>query len=66
MSNPSLTLSANCPNVSEDISKQVIFTKGEIDMGDKGKKDKGKREQQKQSQHSTKEKRKIKKEKKPK
>ena len=38
--------------------------KGEIVMGDKGKKDKGKREQRKQAQLSPKEKRRLKKEKK--
>ncbi len=43
---------------------QVIFKKGETDMGDKGKKDKGKREQQKKAQLNPKDKRKLKKEKK--
>ena len=43
---------------------QIIFKKGEIDMGDKGKKDKGKKEQQKKAQRNPKEKRKLKKEKK--
>ena len=43
---------------------QVIFKKGETDMGDKGKKDKGKREQQKKAQRTPKEKRRLKEEKK--
>jgi len=43
---------------------QVIFKRGETDMGDKGKRDKGKREHQKKAQLSPKEKRKLKKEKK--
>ncbi len=43
---------------------QVIFKRGETDMGDKGKRDKGKREHQKKARLSQKEKRKLKKEKK--
>ena len=51
--------------VSPPQSGTIHFqTKGETDMGDKGKKDKGKREQQKKAQLNPKEKRKLKKEKK--
>jgi hypothetical protein len=43
---------------------QLIFKKGETEMGDKGKKDKSKREQRKKAKLDPKEKRKLKKEKK--
>ncbi len=43
-------------------AKEVIFSQGATDMGDKGKKDKGKREKQKKAQLSPKDKRKLKKE----
>ena len=48
----------------EETQTANIIAKGEIIMGDKGKKDKGRKEQQKKAQLNLKEKRKLKKEKK--
>ena len=50
--------------VMRGVPLQVVFTYGEEDMGDKGKKDKGKREHQKTAQRTPEEKRRLKKEKK--
>ena len=50
--------------VLRDILVQVVFKKGETNMGEKGKKDKGSREQRKKAKRTPEEKRQAKREKK--